>query len=147
MIPLTLGCRMIVWRYFKRLLMTIKIYIFTGCLLIFVKHLRWSLQFIRPQKLRSMKIKYDKEVDIMYIQFAADEIIESNEDKQGIIIDYNKKGNIVGIEVLNASTKMEHPNSMIYEVAWYSNHGLIISFNYRLSQSNKVIKLHEWFIT
>jgi uncharacterized protein YuzE len=64
-----------------------------------------------------MKIKYDKEVDIMYIQFAADEIIESNEDKQGIIIDYNKKGNIVGIEVLNASTKMEHPNSMIYEVA------------------------------
>jgi uncharacterized protein YuzE len=64
-----------------------------------------------------MKIKYDKKVDIIYIQFADDEIIESNEDKQGIIIDYNKKGNIVGIEVLNASTKMEHPNSMVYEVA------------------------------
>jgi len=64
-----------------------------------------------------MKIKYDKEVDVMYIQFATDEIVESNEDKKDIIIDYNKKGNIVGIEVLNASTKMEHPNSMIYEVA------------------------------
>ncbi len=64
-----------------------------------------------------MKIKYDKEVDIMYIQFGDDKVIESNEDKQGIIIDYNEKGNIVGIEVLNASTKMEHPNSMVYEVA------------------------------
>lgn len=64
-----------------------------------------------------MKIKYDKEVDIIYIQFAEDKIKESNEDRQGIIIDYNDKGNIVGIEVLNASTKMEHPNSVVYEVA------------------------------
>ncbi len=64
-----------------------------------------------------MKIKYDKEVDIIYIQFSDDKINESDEDKPGIIIDYDYNGNIVGIEVLNASTKMEHPNSVIYEVA------------------------------
>jgi uncharacterized protein YuzE len=64
-----------------------------------------------------MKIKYDKEVDIIYIRFSEEKIIESNEDKQGVIIDYDDKGSIIAIEVLNASKKMEHPNSVIYEVA------------------------------
>jgi len=64
-----------------------------------------------------MKIKYDKEVDVMYIRFSDDNIKESNEEKPGIIIDYNDEGSIVAIEVLNASTKMESPNSVVYEVA------------------------------
>jgi len=64
-----------------------------------------------------MKIKYDKEVDIMLIQFSDKKIKESNEDKQGVIIDYDDNDNIVSIEVLNASTKMEHPNRVNYEVA------------------------------
>ncbi|MCX6156053.1 MAG: DUF2283 domain-containing protein [Candidatus Kapabacteria bacterium] len=50
-----------------------------------------------------MKIKYDKDVDVMNIQFSDAEIIETDEDKAGIIIDYDKDGNIVEIEVLNAS--------------------------------------------
>ena len=64
-----------------------------------------------------MKIKYDKEVDIIYIQFSEEKIKESDEDKPGVIIDYDEKGNVVAIELLNASNKMEHPNSVIYEVA------------------------------
>ncbi|VAW26091.1 hypothetical protein MNBD_BACTEROID07-141 [hydrothermal vent metagenome] len=64
-----------------------------------------------------MKIKYDKEVDVLSIRFSEDKIQESGEDKKGVIIDYDDKGNIVSIEVLNASKKMEHPNSLIYEIA------------------------------
>ena len=64
-----------------------------------------------------MKIKYDKDVDVLYIEFVNDKVAESDEEKKGIIIDYNDKGNIVGIEVLNASSKMKQPNSLIYEVA------------------------------
>ncbi len=64
-----------------------------------------------------MKIKYDKEVDVLYIRFSEDKIQESGEDKKDVIIDYDDKGNIVAIEVLNASKKMEHPNSIIYEIA------------------------------
>jgi len=64
-----------------------------------------------------MKIKYDKEVDVLYIEFVNDKVVESDEEKQDIIIDYNDKGNIIGIEVLNASSKMKQPNSIIYEVA------------------------------
>ena len=64
-----------------------------------------------------MKIKYDKETDVMYIQFSDDDIVESDEQKPGIIIDYNAKEEIVAIEVLNASKNMQSPNSVIYEVA------------------------------
>ena len=44
-------------------------------------------------------------------------IAESDEEKPGIIIDYDADGGIVGLEVLNASTKMDQANSVIYEVA------------------------------
>ena len=65
----------------------------------------------------SMKIKYDKEVDVMYIRFSDDMVAESDEQKPGIIIDYNEKGEIVAIEILNASKNTKSPNSMVYEVA------------------------------
>ncbi len=64
-----------------------------------------------------MKIKYDKEVDILYISFSNESIKESDEDKQGIIIDYSENGNIVGIEILDASKKMPQPTKLEYEVA------------------------------
>jgi len=64
-----------------------------------------------------MLIKYDKEVDIVYIQFSEGRVAESDEDKSGIILDYDDMGNIVGIEVLEASKKMIQPNGIIYEVA------------------------------
>ena len=41
----------------------------------------------------------------------------SNEDKPGIILDYNIKGSLVEIEVLNASSQMVQPNDIVYEVA------------------------------
>ena len=64
-----------------------------------------------------MKIKYDKDTDIIYIQLSEEKVYESDEDKPGVIIDYDDKGNIVAIEILNASKRMKHPNSFIYEVA------------------------------
>jgi len=64
-----------------------------------------------------MLIKYDKEVDVVYIQFSEKKVAESDEDKPGIILDYDDEGNIVGIEVLEASKKMGQPNGVIYEVA------------------------------
>ncbi len=64
-----------------------------------------------------MKVKYDKEVDILYISFSQEPVKESDEDKPGIIIDYSERGDIVGIEILNASKKMPHPTKFEYEVA------------------------------
>ncbi|MDR1884521.1 MAG: DUF2283 domain-containing protein [Prevotella sp.] len=64
-----------------------------------------------------MKVKYDKEQDILYISLSDEAICESDEEKKGIILDYSVSGNIVGIEILNASKQMENPTKVEYEVA------------------------------
>lgn len=64
-----------------------------------------------------MKIKYDKESDVIYFRFSDEAISESDEDKSGIIFDYDKSGKIVAIEVIGASKKMGHLNSIEYEFA------------------------------
>ncbi len=64
-----------------------------------------------------MKVKYDKEVDVLYISFSKNKIKESDEDKPGIVLDYDKAGSIVGIEILDASKKMKNPSIVEYEVA------------------------------
>lgn len=64
-----------------------------------------------------MKVKYDKETDVLYIQLNNNPIAESETDKPGIILDYDNSENIVGIEVLNASQKMEQPLKVEYELA------------------------------
>ncbi len=64
-----------------------------------------------------MKVKYDKESDVLYISLCNDPIKESDESKPGIIIDYSDKGAIVGIEILDASTKIVQPTKVEYEVA------------------------------
>ena len=64
-----------------------------------------------------MKIKYDKDVDVIYLNLSDQEVAESDEDKPGIILDYDIDGNIVCIEILEASDKTINPSSLIYEVA------------------------------
>ena len=64
-----------------------------------------------------MKITYDPEVDILRILFSNTPIEESDEDKPGVILDYDKDGNIVGLEILDASKRMENPRSIEYAVA------------------------------
>lgn len=63
-----------------------------------------------------MNNKFDRETDIVYMRFSDAGIAESDEEKPGIVIDYDKAGNVVGIEVLDASIKMEKPGSLVYEV-------------------------------
>jgi len=64
-----------------------------------------------------MKVYYDPEVDVLRILFSSHPIEESDEDKPGVIIDYDKQGNIVGMEILEASKRMENPRSVEYAVA------------------------------
>lgn len=64
-----------------------------------------------------MKVSYDPEVDVMRILFSSAEIEESDETKPGIILDFDKEGNIVGLEILSASKRMENPKTFEYAVA------------------------------
>jgi len=64
-----------------------------------------------------MKVKYDKEQDILYVSFSDNAIFESDEEKKGVILDYSVEGHIVGIEVLNASKQVGNPAKVEYEFA------------------------------
>ncbi|GAB3500319.1 DUF2283 domain-containing protein [Spirosoma knui] len=64
-----------------------------------------------------MKVKYDKETDILYISLSNEPIAESDEDKPGVILDYSVSGTLIGIEVLNASKTMPKPNTIEMELA------------------------------
>lgn len=63
-----------------------------------------------------MKVTYDPDVDILRILFNNAPIEESDQDKPGVILDYDKNGNIVGLEILNASKRIENPRSLEYAV-------------------------------
>jgi len=63
-----------------------------------------------------MKVIYDSEVDVLRIVFTNSPVEESDEDKPGTILDYDKEGNIVGIEILDASKRVENPRSVEYAV-------------------------------
>lgn len=63
-----------------------------------------------------MKVTYDPEVDVLRILFSNALIEESDEDKPGVIIDYDKDGNVVGMEILDASKRMDNPRALDYAV-------------------------------
>ena len=63
-----------------------------------------------------MKVTYDPGLDVLRILFSKAPIEESDEDKPGIIIDYDKDGNIVGMEILDASKRMDNPRAVDYAV-------------------------------
>ena len=63
-----------------------------------------------------MKLTCDPEVDVLRILIRDTPIEESDEDKPGVILDYDKEGNLVGLEVLNASQRIENPRGVDYAV-------------------------------
>ncbi len=63
-----------------------------------------------------MKVTYDAEVDILRLIFSSVPVEESDEDKPGVILDYDKDGNLVGMEILDASKRTENPLAVEYAV-------------------------------
>jgi YD repeat-containing protein len=63
-----------------------------------------------------MRATYDPEVDVLKIVFSDVPVEESDEERPGVILDYDKDGNIVAIEVLDASTRVTNPRSFEYAV-------------------------------
>ncbi len=63
-----------------------------------------------------LKITYDADADVLSIVFRHSAIERSDEEKPGIVFDYDEDGNIVGIEILDASKRMENPMALEYAV-------------------------------
>jgi len=53
-----------------------------------------------------MKMKYYKDTDSLYIDLSENPSKESREVSEGIVLDYDEHGNLVGIDIDNASSKV-----------------------------------------
>ena len=60
---------------------------------------------------------YDSKTDTLTIILSEAPVAESDEDKSGIILDYDAPGNVVSLEILDASQRVALPTRIEYQVA------------------------------
>lgn len=53
-----------------------------------------------------MRLKVDRESDALYFRLDESTIVESEEVQPGVILDYDAKGNVVGLELLGISSRV-----------------------------------------
>ena len=54
-----------------------------------------------------MRLKYYSDTDSLYIDLNSRPSTESQEVSEGVVLDYDTEGNLVGIDIDNASKKLE----------------------------------------
>ena len=54
-----------------------------------------------------MKLNYYPETDSLYIDLSVNPSVESREVSAGVVLDYDEAGNLVGIDIDNASQKLD----------------------------------------
>ena len=65
-----------------------------------------------------MKLHLDEQADTLYLRLDESEIIESEEVQPGVILDFNKQNQVVGIEILRVKSRVPLANQeqMQFEV-------------------------------
>lgn len=66
---------------------------------------------------KQMKAVYDYNTDTLTVIFSEAPVAESDEDKEGVILDYDASGNLVSVEILDASRRVSDPRSVTIELA------------------------------
>jgi len=54
-----------------------------------------------------MKLSYYSDTDSLYIDLSAKPSADSREVSEGVVLDYDAEGNLVGIDIDHASTKLD----------------------------------------
>ncbi|MBI4045072.1 MAG: DUF2283 domain-containing protein [Candidatus Diapherotrites archaeon] len=65
-----------------------------------------------------MRINFDKKADALYIRFSEEKYFESDELREGIILDLDKSGKVIGLEILDVSKNLpkESLNKISFEL-------------------------------
>ncbi len=64
-----------------------------------------------------MKATYDARTDTLSIILNSDAaVVESDEDKPGVILDYDQDGNLVSLEILDASLRVTEARQFEFEM-------------------------------
>ena len=64
-----------------------------------------------------MKVIYDRETDTLSIILRAGKVAESDETREGLIMDYDKLDKLISIELLDASEQVTSPNAIEFALA------------------------------
>jgi YD repeat-containing protein len=65
-----------------------------------------------------MKVVYDKRTDTLSVVLReGSAVAESDEDKPGVILDYDDQGNLVSLEILDASRRVTEARSVEFQMA------------------------------
>jgi len=64
-----------------------------------------------------MKAVYDQSTDTLTLELSSKPVAESDEGKPGVFLDYDADGNLVGVEILDASKRVTETRSMEFQVA------------------------------
>ena len=66
-----------------------------------------------------MKVHFDEQSDAVYFRLNDSSIVESEEVKPGLILDYNEKNQIVGFEILHVASRVPAANlrQLQFEIA------------------------------
>jgi uncharacterized protein YuzE len=62
-----------------------------------------------------MRLKIDKESDTLYLRLDEVTIVESEEVQPGVILDFDKDGRVVGIEILALSTRTDPEKLRLFQ--------------------------------
>lgn len=63
-----------------------------------------------------MKVSYDRTTDTLVVILKEDAAVaESDEDKPGVILDYDQEGNLVSLEILDASERVTQTRKIEFE--------------------------------
>ena len=57
-----------------------------------------------------MKVHYDEKSDALYLRLDDSDIVESEEVAAGVILDFNDKNQVIGVEILNVKDRIAEKN-------------------------------------
>ena len=63
-----------------------------------------------------MNVTYDQRTDTLTVRLKAGKIVESDEEKPGVILDFDEEGNLLGFEILDASQRIEDATRVDFKV-------------------------------
>jgi uncharacterized protein YuzE len=64
-----------------------------------------------------MKVLYDAETDTLTVEFKPGPVAESDEGKPGVILDYDEQGDLVSVEILDASKHVPEVRNVQVQLA------------------------------
>ncbi|GJD94600.1 DUF2283 domain-containing protein [Methylobacterium iners] len=64
-----------------------------------------------------MKARYDSDADALYMRLADDSVVEREEVRPGIVLDFDAEGRVIAIEILDASQHLARVSDFVRSTA------------------------------